>query len=65
MNPRAINTQKDPIRNRRPSRILRVAIETHLILGFSSELAENGVFIGVVFGSHGCLLQEVYAYFCL
>lgn len=52
MNSGTINTQEDPIRNRRPSRILRVAIKTHLVFGFGFELPENGVFVGDIFGRH-------------
>lgn len=49
MNPRTINAQEDPIRHGRPSRILRVAIEAHLInskhryqkIRFQSQPAKN------------------------
>lgn len=49
MNPRTINAQENPIRDGRPSRILRVAIEAHLInykthiskSGFQSQTAKN------------------------
>lgn len=48
----AINAKKDPIRYRRPRRILGVAIEAHLVLGPRSELLKDGVFIGNAIGRH-------------
>ena len=51
---RTINTQEDPIRNRRPCRILRIAIKAHLVLGLGFELPENGILVGETVGGHGC-----------
>lgn len=46
MNGGAIDAEEDPKRNRSPSRVLRITIETDLVVGFGLELPENCVFVG-------------------
>jgi len=48
----AIDAEKDPIRDGRPGRVLRIAIETHLIFRLRLELSEHGVLVGKAIGRH-------------
>lgn len=43
---RAVKAEKDPVRHRRPRRVLRIAIEANLVLGPGFELLEDSVLVG-------------------
>lgn len=48
----AIDAEEDPIRDGRPGRVLRIAIETHLIFRLGLEFPEDNVLVGEGIGRH-------------
>lgn len=49
----AVNAEEDPVRHGGPSRVLRITIETHLVLRFRLQFPEDGGLVGEALGRHG------------
>lgn len=58
MNGGAIDAEEDPIRDGRPGRVLRIAIETHLIFRLGLEFPEDNVLVGEGIGRHWKMKRE-------
>lgn len=58
MHGRTIYAQEDPVRDRRPSRVLRIAIETHLIVRLRFQFPEHEVLVRERIGRHGRGVRE-------
>lgn len=49
----AVDAEEDPVRHGGPSRVLRITIETHLVLRFRLQFPEDGGLVGEALGRHG------------
>jgi len=57
MRGRTIDAEEDPVRHGRPSRVLCITIETHLVFRLCFQFSEKGVLVRIPIRCHGSLAE--------